>query len=148
MIVINPPGFNSPQLVANKGKKIQMRLFRSIAFIGLMVLGSGSFATEDVPTAPEASPDIYKVMAENDQFRVIEATWRPGQEDNFHSHPADRVSLYQTNCKLRLTNADGSSRVGKPKAGTAKARSGKPVKSHKTKNIGDQVCVIMIVELK
>lgn len=148
MIAINSLGFNSPQFSANKGKKVQAKLFRSIAFLGLMLLGKGSFATENAPTAPEASPEVYKVLAESDQFRVIEATWQPGQEDNFHSHPADRVSLYQTNCKLQLTNSDGTNRVGKPKAGTAKARTGKLVKSHKAKNIGNQVCIIRIVELK
>ena len=125
-----------------------MNVFRLIVFVSLMVLTNSSFAVEDAPTAPVASPGIYKVLAENDQFRVIEATWQPGQEDNFHSHPADRVSLYQTNCTLQLTNSDGTSRIGKPKAGAAKARTGKPVKSHKAKNIGDQVCVVRIVEFK
>ena len=148
MVVINLFGFNSPQLAAKEGKEVQMKLFRSIVFLSLMVLASYSIATEEAPTAPDSSPDIYKVLAENDQFRVIEAIWQPGQEDNFHSHPADRVSLYQTNCKLQLTNSDGTNRVGKPKAGTASARTGKPVKSHKAKNIGDQVCIIRIVELK
>ena len=148
MVVINLLGFHSTQLAASEGKECQIKLLSSIAFLGLMMLANYSFATEDTPTAPEASPEIYKVLAENDQFRVIEATWQPGQEDNFHSHPADRVSLYQTNCKLQLTNFDGTSRVGKPKAGTAKARTGKPVKSHKAKNIGDRICIIRIVELK
>ena len=103
---------------------------------------------EDYPSAPEASPDVYKVLDENDQWRVIEATWQPGQEDNFHSHPGDRVTLYHTDCTLRLTNLDGTHRDGKPKAGKAKARSGKPVKAHKAKNIGDNVCMMRIVELK
>ena len=125
-----------------------MNLVRPIAFLGLLMLSNYSFATEDAPSAPEASPEIYKVLAENDQFRVIEAIWQPGQEDNFHSHPADRVSLYQTNCNLQLTSLDGTNRVGKPKVGTAKARTGKPVKSHKVKNLGNQVCIIRIVELK
>ena len=141
-------GCNSLQFSSNDGKTVQAKLFRSIALLSLMVLGSDSFATENAPTAPEASPDIYKVLAENDQFRVIEATWQPGQEDNFHSHPADRVSLYQTNCKLQLTNSDGTHRIGKPKTGTAKVRTGKPVKSHKAKNMGNQICIIRIVELK
>lgn len=119
-----------------------------LTLISALLLNTAPAMAEDVPSAPVASPDVYKVIAENDQFRVIEATWQPGQEDNFHSHPADRVSLYQTDCKLRLTKADGTYRDAKPKAGTAKARTGKPVKSHKAKNIGDNVCVIRIVELK
>ncbi len=124
------------------------KLFSGVAFLGLTLTQPVALANDTTPPAHVASPDVYKVLAENDQFRVIEATWQPGQEDNYHSHPADRVSLYQTDCTLRLTNIDGSTRIGKPKAGTAKARTGKPVKSHKAKNIGDQVCVIRIVELK
>lgn len=128
-------------------------IFRSIFFSGVVFLGLTlaqpvAWANDTAPLAHVASPNVYKVLAENDQFRVIEATWQPGQEDNYHSHPADRVSLYQTDCMLRLTSIDGSTRIGKPKAGTAKARTGKPVKSHKAKNIGDQICVVRIVELK
>ena len=102
----------------------------------------------DAPVASKASPDVYKVIAENNQFRVLEATWKPGQKDNFHSHPPDRVSLIHTNCKLRFTKPDGTYRDGSPKAGKAIARTGKPVGSHSAQNIGDKICVIRIVELK
>ena len=123
----------------------------SVAAVALacsVVVGAAVAVGEGAPSAPEASPDVYKVLAENDQFRVIEATWQPGQEDNFHSHPPDRVSIYQTDCQLRLSKPDGSYRDATPKAGKARARSGKPVKSHKAKNIGDDVCIILLVELK
>lgn len=123
-------------------------LLVGVGLLGLILAQPTVLANDNAPPAHVASPDVYKVLAENDQFRVIEATWQPGQEDNYHSHPADRVSLYQTDCSLRLTSSDGSTRIGKPKAGTAKARTGKPVKSHKAKNLGDQVCIIRIVELK
>ncbi len=123
-------------------------IFYGVVFLGLILAQPVALANENAPPAHVASPDVYKILAENDQFRVIEATWQPGQEDSYHSHPADRVSLYKTDCTLRLTNFDGSTRIGKPKAGTAKARTGKPVKSHKAKNIGDQVCIVRIVELK
>ena len=113
-----------------------------------LAVGIAPALAENYPSAPEASPDVYKILDENDQWRVIEATWQPGQEDNFHNHPADRVSLAQTDCKLRLTKPDGSYKDVNPKAGKAKARTGKPVKAHKAKNIGDKVCVIQIVELK
>ena len=78
----------------------------------------------------------------------MEASWQPGQEDNFHSHSADRVSLFGMDCKLRLSKPDGKYKDVNLKAGKAKARTGKPVKSHKAKNIGDKVCVLRIVELK
>ena len=105
-------------------------------------------AADQAPPAHIAAPEVYSLLTENKQFRVIKAVWQPGQIDKPHSHPADRVSLYMTNCMLQLTNADGSGRVGEPKAGTSKARTGEPVKSHTAKNIGKQECRIIIVELK
>ena len=111
-------------------------------------LGSTPSIAEDAPPASQASPEVYKVLAENDQFRVMEATWQPGQEDAFHSHAADRVVLYQNDCELQVTNGDGSQRIGKPVAGKVRVISGKPVASHKAKNIGANVCVIRFVEMK
>jgi len=113
-----------------------------------MILGSASSLAANAPSAPEASPEVYKTIAENKQWRVMQATWQPGQEDNFHSHTADRVSIFETDCKLRLSKPDGTFKDVNPKVGKAKARTGKPVSSHKAKNIGDKVCIIKIVELK
>ena len=113
-----------------------------------LVLGAGPSFAENAPPAPEVSPDVYKILAENDQFRVMEATWQPGQEDNFHYHPADRVSLYLTECKLRLSKPDGTYKDVNPKAGKAKARTGKLLESNKDKNIGDKVSIIRIIALK
>jgi hypothetical protein len=125
------------------------KLATSLSVLALsMVFSTTVSADENAPTAPEASPDIYKILAENEQWRVIQATWQPGQEDNLHSHPADRVSLFTTDCMLRLTKPDGTFRDATPKAGTAKARTGEPVKAHTAKNMGDKACVMTIVELK
>lgn len=103
---------------------------------------------EDAPPALEASPDVYKVLAEDDQWRILEATWQPGQEDNFHFLPADRVSLFKTDCNLRLIEPDGTFREFKQQADSATTHSDKPIGSRKVKNIGDKACVMQIVELK
>ncbi len=123
----------------------------SVGLTALMYSIALSFTSalaENAPPAPVASPEVYKVVAENMEWRVIKATWQPGQEDEFHSHPADQVSLYQTDCKLRLTNLDGTSSVVSQKHGEAAVRLGKPVVAHKVKNIGEKVCVAWIVELQ
>ncbi|MDJ0890584.1 MAG: hypothetical protein QNK18_05235 [Gammaproteobacteria bacterium] len=73
-----------------------------------IILAASTSAAENALSAPEASPDVYKILAENDQWRVIQATWQPGQEDNFHSHPADRVSFFVTDCRLQLSKPDGT----------------------------------------
>lgn len=127
---------------------IDKHVIGAAVLAGSLILTTTSTVAGDVPSANMAAPEVYKVIAENTQWRVLEATWQPGQEDNYHYHPADRVSLFQTDCKLRLSKPDGTFKDVKPKAGAAKARTGKPVTSHKAKNIGDKVCVIRIVELK
>lgn len=113
-----------------------------------LVLGSISAMAGDAPIASEASPGVYKLVAENEQWRVLRGTWKPGQEDNFHSHSADRVSLFDMDCDLRLTRPNGKHKDVHPKAGKAKVRTGKPMNSHKAKNIGSKDCSLWIVELK
>ena len=128
--------------MARKGI-INMAILTSSLFLAM-----SAAVAANAPPANEASPGVYKLLAENAQWRVLEATWQPGQEDNFHSHPGDRVSLFQTDCKLRLIKPDGTYKDVFPKAGTAKVRTGKPVMAHKAKNIGDKACTLRIVELK
>jgi len=113
-----------------------------------LAMGTSTVLAGNAPIASEASPQVYKVIAENDEWRVLEGTWQPGQEDNFHSHTADRVSIFPMDCDLRLTKPDGTFKDVHPKAGKAKVRTGKPMPSHKAKNIGNKPCTLMIVELK
>jgi hypothetical protein len=50
-----------------------------------------------------ASPDVSKVIAESGDTRVILATWKPGQRDEWHSHPANTVAYALTDCEdLRI----------------------------------------------
>jgi len=100
----------------------------------------------DVKPDYEASPDIYKVIAENDQMRVIVATWQPGTKDNMHSHPK-AFAIYRLNdCDNKITNADGTFKVNHLKAGTAVIKD--PVKAHVLENIGTTACMNVLVELK
>ena len=119
----------------------------ALALVCAQLNFSPAFA-ENAPAAHVASPEVYKLIAENDQMRVIAAAWKPGQEDAYHSHLKDRASIFLTDCQLRLSKPDGTYRDAKPKAGKAVVRADKPVKTHRAKNIGDQQCRIIIVELK
>src|SRR4051794_40606952 len=38
-------------------------------------------SAQNAPLSYVANPGVYKVLAENDQFRVVLATWKPGQRD-------------------------------------------------------------------
>jgi len=115
--------------------------------VGFVLYLPGAFAA-DAPWAAKGSPEVYKVIAENDQMVVTVATWAPGQKDKPHSHFPDRASIYLTDCKLRIFNPNGKHRDASPKVGTATVRTGKPVSSHYAQNIGDKVCKIVFVEFK
>ena len=62
-------------------------------------------SAQNAPLSHVANPAIYKVLAENDQFRVVLATWKPGQRDEFHSHPAN-ATYALTACNARLYGPD------------------------------------------
>lgn len=105
-----------------------------------------SVATAEVALESHvASPEIYKVLAEDDQFRIIEAKWKPGQRDVLHSHPT-AYQYHVNDCSMRITLADGSSRVANPKRGTS--RIAEPVQSHYAENIGTSDCTIVFFEPK
>jgi len=114
-----------------------------VAMAGLVVSRA---AIGDAPLSHVAEPGVYKILAENDEFRVVMATWQPGQKDHQHSHPAN-VAYRITDCKNRIIKADGTvARTGEVKAGSVIIQ--KPVVSHSFENLSDKVCQTLIVEKK
>ncbi len=95
------------------------------------------------PHSLVASPDIYKVLAEDTRFRVILVTWKPGQKDVMHSHPASGV-YYLNDCTLRNHMEDGTYTDGKPKAGMARVQP--PIRAHVIENIGSAECRLVMFE--
>lgn len=101
---------------------------------------------EEAPPAHIADPEVYEVLAENDQFRVVRATWKPGQRDAYHSHPAN-AAYRLTDCKNKVYRPDGSiAREGEPEAGSVKLQN--PIASHSFENVSDHECQTLIVERK
>jgi len=110
------------------------------------LLISSDARAEEVPLSHIADPDVYEVIAENETFRVIVATWQPGQQDAFHSHPAN-AAYRLTDCKNRILKLDGSiAREGEVRAGSVVLQN--PVPGHSFKNMSEQVCQTLIVESK
>jgi len=105
-----------------------------------------SVSAQDAPLSYKASPEIYKLLAENSQFRVILATWKPGQHDVQHSHSAS-VAYRLTDCKARLSGSDGKLLgEGDSKAGSVALQD--PIGSHSLENIGASDCQVLLVERK
>jgi len=100
---------------------------------------------DEVPHSFQASPEVYKVIAEDENMRVGIATWLPGQKDKSHSHPTAAFYTIK-DCQARIATPDGAVKEVNNKAGTA--RINKPVKSHTFENIGKTECQQLFVELK
>jgi hypothetical protein len=114
----------------------------------LAALSLGLFAltpahAQQLPRSFVASPDIYKVIAQNEQYKVIVVTWKPGQKDIRHSHPANAV-YYLTDCNLRIHAQDGSFLDVQPKAGAAIVQV--PIPGHVLENTGATDCRLVMFE--
>jgi beta-alanine degradation protein BauB len=98
---------------------------------------------QPLPHAVVASPDIYKIAAENDQYRIIVVTWKPGQRDAMHSHASSGV-YFLTDCALRYFSPEGGSRDGQLKAGHSVVQH--PIFGHSVQNIGSSDCRLIMFE--
>jgi predicted metal-dependent enzyme (double-stranded beta helix superfamily) len=129
-----------------------MRVGRNI-FVSLSALVAvGGLATQisvsaqDVPPHYKASPDVYKLVSENDKFRVIEATWKPGMRDAWHSHSGAETAYRLTDCQSRIHTPDGKSQDRTGKAGEVNFNP--IIVSHSFENVGPAECKALIVERK
>jgi hypothetical protein len=106
-----------------------------------LLIASRASSEEEAPRSYVASPDVYKVTAQNDKTKVVLATWTPGQRDQWHSHPRSG-QYWLTDCDIRNHFLGGKFRDTNPKAGTAAP----PVPSHSAENRGTTECRMVIVE--
>jgi hypothetical protein len=130
-----------------RNRKVGMlRVCAHDALFALAAFATTGAATAQV-VAPDyaASPDVYKVRAQNDQHRVVEGIWKPGQRDQFHSHPAMGY-YWVTDCSARIHLPEGGYRDLTISAGTSGVQA--PVVSHAVENVGKAECRIVMFELK
>jgi quercetin dioxygenase-like cupin family protein len=85
-----------------------------------------------------------KILFENDQVRILQFVYHPGDKSPMHSHP-DNVAIALTDSHVRVIAPDGKVSEASGKAGTAKFR---PAFQHSVENIGDKDYEGIIVELK
>jgi len=57
------------------------------------VIAAGAFSAQESPPTYKADPDVFKLVFEDTSFRIISATWQPGQTDEPHSHLAVSVAV-------------------------------------------------------
>lgn len=107
---------------------------------------AGIAAAQDVPPSHKANPDIYRVIAEDERYRVLEATWKGGQKDDMHSHPKGLVVHFLTDCHSRTVTRDGMVVEIRRKAG--ETRISPPVVAHTFENLATTDCRHIHVEMK
>jgi quercetin dioxygenase-like cupin family protein len=112
-------------------------------FCGVLLCITVPAMAEDAPRSYEASPQIYKVIAQNGPIHVIMATWKPGQRDAWHSHPAAGV-YFLTDCQEYVYLPNGTRVDSIHKAGEAIVNP--PIASHSVENTAASECRLVIVE--
>jgi hypothetical protein len=122
---------------------------RRLIMLGLATfsLSSAAASAQNAMPSYEGDPDTYKVIFEDQNFRVIEAIWKAGTTDKPHTHPVPSVIYNVTGCTLKLRGADGKIREVTSSPGTAGAV---PVitQPHTAENVSSADCHAIIVEHK
>jgi hypothetical protein len=116
----------------------------SLAAAGLATPFSAS--AQSAPPTYKGDPNVYKVIFEDANFRVIESSRGKGIHDKAHGHPVASIVYNVTDCKTKLYAADGKTTESTGKAGTANAVP--VIASHSAENIGTAECKQIFVEKK
>lgn len=114
---------------------------------GLVLCAASSAFAQSVPPTYQADPDVYKIIFEDQNFRVIEAVRKAGVHDKLHSHPVPSIVYNVTDCTTKLYGADGKLvRETTQKAGAVSAAPVIP--AHSAENTGPADCKQIFVERK
>ena len=127
-------------------RSVEASMIRTTAGIALGLVAATVALAQTSPPTYQADPDVYKVIFEDANFRVIAATWKKGARDKDHAHPSASVIYSVTDCALKVYTPDGKSRDVQSKAGSAMAVPS--TQSHHAENVGASDCQAVFVERK
>ena len=125
---------------------IVLRAMLALIIGVLLYVVSFTAVAQNAPPSYLADPDVYKVIFEDQNFRVILSTRKKGVRDKDHSHPIPSVAYLLTDCTNRVYTPDSKARENNEKAGTVRAVP--LISSHSAENIGPADCQMLIVERK
>ena len=114
----------------------------------ILYLVSSAAMAQNAPPSYQGDPDVYKVIFEDQNFRVIDAVRKKGVHDKLHSHPVPSIVYHLTDCTSLSYGPDGKPAASPTnrKAGTAQTVSITP--AHSTENVGPADCHQIFVERK
>ena len=144
---INPPSdfiLHNPEKAKHQVKNIGDNTMKIILFERKNTR-TVTDTKEELILPEEVSPDVYKVLLDNEEVKVTEVTFKPGQGDEMHQHGV--MSIYGiTGGKLQNTSPDGTVREMEVADGFVGHRN--TVTTHQMKNIGDTTVKVILVEHK
>jgi quercetin dioxygenase-like cupin family protein len=94
--------------------------------------------------AVRVAPDVYKVLLENNDVRVLDVQLKHGRKSEVHSHPKGVVYVLN-NSKVKFTFPDGKSEVLDLKAGQTIWLD---AVTHTAENVGTSDISAVFIELK
>lgn len=110
--------------------------------VAILLLAAPSFAA--APDPIKAAPDMYKLLFENDKVRVMEVSFKPGQEIAKHSHPDHFVTVLAPGT-LTIFKEDGTSTVNELQTEQVVWI---PAETHWAKNTGKTNVKLLVTEMK
>lgn len=90
-------------------------------------------------------PDKFKILLENEHVRVVEYSLKPGEKDDWHTHPA-KSSYVVSGGKLKVYLENGEIIFADEETGTASWMD--YVGRHYVENIGNTTVTIVFTEIK
>src|SRR6476660_10219471 len=128
------------------GNVMNRRITLALSTMAVLFMTSSVTVAQNVPPTYQGDPDVYKVIFEDQNFRVIAVTRKKGVHDKAHGHPVPSIVYNITDCATKLYAADGKTNEVPGKAGTSNALA--PIASHSAENIGPADCQQILVERK
>ena len=122
------------------------RMTLTLRMMAILWIASSAAVAQNAPPTYQGDPDVYKVIFEDQNFRVVEVLRKKGVHDKAHSHPVPSVVYNLTDCKSKLYTADGKSSETERKAGTVQAVP--VIASHSAENVGTAECKQLFFEKK
>jgi hypothetical protein len=120
----------------------------ALGAVALLSLASSPILGQEAPPTYKADPSVYKIIYEDDHFRVIDALRKKGVHDKLHSHPVPSIVYYLTDCTDQLYDAEGKP-AGTPIHGKPGLVRPVPIiQAHSAENVGPTDCEEIFVERK
>ena len=93
----------------------------------------------------KVEPEVYAILFENDQVRVVRAKLAPRGKVKQHEHTLNRVQVFLTDVSVKVTAADGAASQITRKSGDV---AFSPPAKHEEENLLGAAAEVVLVELK